>query len=676
MTVVAAKQDRLLSFSVGDKNQTLAVDDVFDTNWAKVSESVRSWAKDKAKITLARLVSFSVPGGQSIAPGGWATLAGCQTYDTFKSALAGLLGIPLAELSGSQVRNFLAAADDAIDNLDRQPRQPYERQTLRLDDRIWGDVLSDRLQYGHSGRADEVRIGVLEGNPRGLPAVGFLRSQAPADLPTARASKTAEARAKDEVLEGARAGDVSLLARYPKLRNDVDIALAAVRAQGPDRETMKKVLGAFSRQVQDNPLVAFAALGVAPAVFDDLPESQRNRPEIACYAASKLQDDAPHLKLGAKLRKKLSTDPAFALSLVTSKGGLWLLHEVPARVQCKPGFAAAVLYAYPDWEYEAEARLCRQAMANPDVWIAWANEIQADVAKQSTLTLAMATYKVSYPKDYAEMKADAALRGVSNIDGFSSASDVVNQLSHISPVAQELATLKLRSLDEYERLKADIARVGITRPERFHSLAMLKRVVADTLAPPSDKRPTALIFAARADHTGFFTYNCYEQIAHEGYRLVYIESERDRELEEGCQRFMAPPHQKAVLVIDAAHGAPDVQRLGYATGTLDDFIDMADAAKLSRLKNYVADDSDTVSVSCLTGAGRERQANNANFWAMLLPSARMHASVRSLQAYWTLRVVTPSVLLRFEHHRLTAVHFFGEPDAPPPDRGLTEYEPR
>ena len=185
---------------------------------------------------------------------------------------------------------------------------------------------------------------------------------------------------------------------------------------------------------------------------------------------------------------------------------------------------------------------------------------------------------------------------------------------------------------------SDFLRLGIIYPDRFFSDS-LGEIVKNRLENRPDGRPLAVVFGPRGDRNGAFSDTSgIDQLIKKGYRVMYYEVAKDKDMIAALSQFAQPGEDKAKVVIIGGHGntqglwfsrqlgassiwaavkmAYSLGSMGGSNGTLDsgDIGKMKDA----RLADSIEEDATVILNSCSTGSkGILRQLSSANIKGLI-----------------------------------------------------------
>ncbi|MCC6806733.1 MAG: hypothetical protein IT381_04875 [Deltaproteobacteria bacterium] len=412
-----------------------------------------------------------------------------------------------------------------------------------------------------------------------------------------------------------------------KLRNDPEIALAAVRAG--DATTYAKV----PPGLRDDPKIIGAAIDRDGSVLLDRPELATDRAWAMRAARAEL---AP-----ARIPAAFMDDPEVVAAYVR-RDPLSLASASPRLGSDRALISLAIdtLAAMPSADR-------RQVIAGTDERkaTAFGRIFAEDLAKHPDLALAYlravpeAVLSTTFAKD--QRLAEMALmtdRSMFNWMPEGARTDaLIEAMALKDPFFLDLPSIKpelreriLAQHPEIAKARADIVAqakgVGITQLGRFAGIDVLREVIKNRTTPDvNDPRPLAVVVYPKDDHNGAFeSANAREDLKALSvtHRLVFIEARNDADAVAGIKA--ATKNRPTGLLILGAHGAPTAME--WSKG--NDAVAGSKTFKKGELDAALAPGATVILESCSTGSGRFDQLNMANFFSWLMPSATVHAPTK------------------------------------------------
>lgn len=304
----------------------------------------------------------------------------------------------------------------------------------------------------------------------------------------------------------------------------------------------------------------------------------------------------------------LKRDPEMARKTLLSKGGAleWLDPEL--RKDKELAMIAVPIDPWAYWELDPSIK------RDPDV-----------------LVLAGA----SFPRSLPHLLRDDDALDATLLERLARANPLT--LEHMSESQRALVLQRYPQAAQQCQLRADALReLDIEFAHRMRPLAVLDEIIDNRRTPRSidDRRPTALLVYNKDDHNGAFSVDNVSQLC-DHYRVLYYEAATDTDVQAALEEVSAQG-ERAELFVMAGHGTREQTAMGAPdparAETLDDevaYVDLGDQASLQpSLRAAILPDAQVVIESCSTGEGRGAEANLANMFAEILPSATVYAPIQ------------------------------------------------
>lgn len=392
------------------------------------------------------------------------------------------------------------------------------------------------------------------------------------------------AKTKDVVMAAVKKAGTALQFA-PKFKNDPEVVLAAIDKDG---RAIEHADDHFKKD-RDTAIRAVRSNGYALSYID---QSFRGEKEIALIAVKQYGQSIAY---AYNDKIDLRTDRDVVMAAVHQYG--FAISDAPkfksdkgVILEALKTFSGAVSYADSSLKKD-ESFMLQAVKIDPGAFAC------ADQGLRASERFQLAVVKASF-NVYEEI--NNSYKGISK-DGN-------------APISGKLSPAVT---DAYESIKKQCVELGIDKSDRFCSTDVAKELIKNRREIGShSSKPVALVVYPKEDYNGAFKNNEISELINKGYKVLYFESNEDKDLVNAIRTAGAT--DKLSLLVIGGHGSKTATQFGNfdpelpLSETEEYLLDTSDADKLKGLNDYMKPNSTIILESCGTGEGGAGTKNVAN----------------------------------------------------------------